>query len=108
MLGTGPSIIPYPTTPQSSPVCVLGHATRWAEPAYPVEAEGYHLWDSSTIDPLGETLGHPTFGSESRATLEWLDGALRDARSRGQVSVGTYLEAVLEEVLFEMEPEATS
>jgi hypothetical protein len=56
----------------------------------------------------GGTLGYPTFDTDSRATLEWLDGALRGARSNGQVSLGTYLEAVLEEVLFEMEPEAPS
>jgi hypothetical protein len=53
-------------------------------------------------------LGHPTFDTNSRATLEWLEVALRDARSEGQVSLGIYLETVLEEVLFEMEPEAPS
>ena len=58
-------------------------------------------------------MGHPTFDTNSRATLEWLDGALRDARSKGQVSLGIlslgiYLGAVLEEVLFGMEPEAPS
>jgi hypothetical protein len=58
----------------------------------------------------GGTLGQLTFDTDrdSRATLEWLDGALRDARSKGQASLGVYLEAVLEEVLFEMEPEASS
>ncbi len=53
-------------------------------------------------------MGHPTFNADSRATLEWLEVALKNARYEGQVSLGIYLEAVLEEVLFEMEPEAPS
>jgi hypothetical protein len=58
VLGTGPSIIPYPTTTQSSLVCVLGHATRWAEPAYPVVgAEGYRFWDCFIMDRLGRDVG---------------------------------------------------
>jgi hypothetical protein len=53
-------------------------------------------------------LGHPTLGTDSRATFEWLDDALRDAGSKGQASLVAYLEAVLEEVLFDMELEAPS
>ncbi len=53
-------------------------------------------------------MGHPALNTDSRATLEWLNSALGDARSKGQASLGTYLEAVLEEVLFEMELEAPS
>ena len=51
---------------------------------------------------------HPTFDTDSRATLEWLDGALKAAGTRGQASLVAYLEAVLEEVLFDMELEASS
>jgi hypothetical protein len=45
---------------------------------------------------------------DSKTTLEWLNGALRTARSKGQASLVVYLEAVLEEVLFERGLEAPS
>lgn len=108
-LGTGPSIDPIPTNRAIVASLCARARNRRAEPAYPiVGAGGYRLWDCFAMYRLGGTLGHPTFDTDSRATLEWLDGALRDAHSKGQASLGVYLEAVLEEVLFEMEPESPS
>jgi hypothetical protein len=41
--------------------------------------------------------------TDNRVCLEWLVGALRRLRPEGQTNVVGYLEAVLEEVVFEME-----
>ena len=40
--------------------------------------------------------------TDNRVCLEWLAGALRRLRPEGQTKVVGYLEAVLEEVVFEM------
>ena len=45
---------------------------------------------------------------DNEAVLAWLDGALSDAVVRGQTALVAYLEAVLEDLLFEMELDATS
>jgi hypothetical protein len=42
-------------------------------------------------------------GVDNEAALAWLDGALRHAVSRGQMVLVTYLETVLEDLVFEME-----
>ena len=53
-------------------------------------------------------MGHSTLNADSKATLEWLESALRDAADQGRMTLVTYLEAVLEEILFDMEIEASS
>ena len=40
--------------------------------------------------------------TDNRVCLEWLAGALRRLRPEGQTKVVGYLEAALEEVIFEM------
>lgn len=40
---------------------------------------------------------------DNEAALVWLDGALDDAIARGQMVLISYLEAVLEDLVFEME-----
>jgi hypothetical protein len=40
---------------------------------------------------------------DNEAALAWLDTALSDAISRGQMPLIAYLEAVLEDLVFEME-----
>lgn len=40
------------------------------------------------------------------ATLAWLVGALEQARARGQIKLVDYLEAVVEDVVFEVEAAA--
>lgn len=40
---------------------------------------------------------------DNEAALAWLDGALSDAVARGQIALIGYLEAVLEDLEFEME-----
>jgi hypothetical protein len=40
--------------------------------------------------------------TDNEVCLEWLDHALQQLRSDGQAKVVSYLEAVSEEVLFEM------
>ena len=40
---------------------------------------------------------------DNEAALAWVDGALSDAVSRGQMALIVYLEAVLEDLEFEME-----
>lgn len=45
---------------------------------------------------------------DNEAVLAWLDGALSDAVVRGQMARVAYLEAVLEDLLFEMELDAPS
>ena len=40
-------------------------------------------------------------GDTDTATLEWLVSALEHARSRGQTKVVTYLEEVVDEVVYE-------
>ena len=45
---------------------------------------------------------------DNEAALAWLDTALSDAISRGQMALIAYLEAVLEDLVFEMELDAPS
>ena len=40
---------------------------------------------------------------DNEAVLVWLDGALIEAIARGQLALISYLEAVLEDLVFEME-----
>jgi hypothetical protein len=40
---------------------------------------------------------------DENATLAWLEDALGQAYARGQMTTLTYLEAVMEDVVFEME-----
>lgn len=42
-------------------------------------------------------------GVDNEACVGWLDGALKQAFEQGRPELWTYLEAVMEEVLFEME-----
>jgi hypothetical protein len=44
---------------------------------------------------------------DNEAALAWLDGALSDAVARGQIVLVTYLETVLEDLVFEMELDAS-
>lgn len=49
-----------------------------------------------------------TVGADSKtAALAWLVSALEYARSQGQTTLIGYLEAVMEDVVFEMEMAAT-
>ena len=43
---------------------------------------------------------------DDTATLAWLVGTLEHARARGQVKLVDYLEAVVEDVVFEVEAAA--
>ena len=45
---------------------------------------------------------------DNEAALAWLDGALSEAVSRGQMALIVYLDAVLEDLMFEMELGAPS
>ncbi len=47
-------------------------------------------------------------GVDNEGCVAWLDGALEDAYVHGQIKLLAYLEAVMEEVLFEEEPSAPS
>ena len=49
----------------------------------------------------GSTLASALGGDTDTATLEWLVSALEHARSRGQTKVVTYLEEVVDEVVYE-------
>ena len=51
---------------------------------------------------------HLMLSADNEAGLTWLEGALEDAFARGQMLLVAYLEAVMDEVLFEMELEAPS
>lgn len=44
---------------------------------------------------------------DNEAALAWLDGALSDAVARGQIVLAAYLEVVLEDLVFEMELDAS-
>jgi hypothetical protein len=46
---------------------------------------------------------HLVVSTDNEAMLAWLDGALRQAFTQGKMVLVAYLEAVMEEVLFEME-----
>ena len=61
--------------------------------------EQRHIREGSTLDSM---LGADT----ENATLAWLASALEHARSQGQEKVVDYLEAIAEDVLFEMESAA--
>jgi ribosomal protein L18 len=53
---------------------------------------------------FGREAMHRTFTHEyEKATLAWLDGALEHAYSHGQSKALAYLEAVMEDVVFEQE-----
>ena len=58
--------------------------------------EQRHIREGSTLD---STLGADT----GTATLDWLASALEQARAQGQWKAVGYLEAVLDDVVFEME-----
>jgi hypothetical protein len=62
-----------------------------------LECEQRRFTRGSTLD---QTLGTDA-GTE--ATLDWLASALEQARARGQWKAVGYLEAVLDDVEFEME-----
>jgi hypothetical protein len=47
-------------------------------------------------------------GVDNEAALAWLDGALRHAIARGQMALIAYLEAVLEDLVLEMELDASN
>jgi hypothetical protein len=47
-------------------------------------------------------------GVDNEAALAWLDGALRYAIARGQMTLIAYLEVVLEDLVFEVELDAAS
>ena len=47
-------------------------------------------------------------GVDNRGYVGWLDVALEHAYMHGQMKLLAYLEAVMEEVLFEEEPSASS
>ena len=51
---------------------------------------------------------HVAVNAEVGATLGWLAGALEYAYTHGQVQLLAYLEAVVEEVLFDVELGASS
>ena len=64
-----------------------------------LECEQRHLTGGSRLDSM---LGAHT----EEATLAWLMRALEHARSQGQEKVVDYLEAIANDVLFEMESAA--
>jgi len=45
-------------------------------------------------------------GVDNEGCVAWLDGALEHAHMHGQMKLLVYLEALMEEVLFEEEPTA--
>jgi hypothetical protein len=61
-----------------------------------LECEQRHIREGSTLDL---TLGADT----GTATLAWLVSALEQARREGQCKAVDYLEAVLDDAVFEME-----
>ena len=61
-----------------------------------LESEQHHLREGSRLDSM---LGAGT----ENATLAWLGGALEHAYSHGQHLALAYLEAVMEDVVFEQE-----
>jgi hypothetical protein len=46
---------------------------------------------------------HPAVGADGEITLAWLGAALEDAYVRGQMRLLAYLEAVMEDLVFELE-----
>ena len=46
---------------------------------------------------------HPAVGADGEITLVWLDAALEHAYVRGQMRLLAYLEAVIEDLVFELE-----
>jgi hypothetical protein len=61
-----------------------------------LEGEQRHLMGGSTLDPM-------LAADTENATLAWLERALEHAYSYGQHSALAYLEAVMEDVVFEEE-----
>ncbi len=61
-----------------------------------LECEQRHIREGSTLDSM---LGTDT----DTATLAWLVSALEQARREGQAKAVGYLEAVADDVVFEME-----
>jgi hypothetical protein len=83
--------------------CAMRHITEQAEPLY--------------LATLGTVVGYcgrecavrVVLSVDDRtATLAWLVSSLEHARTRGQTKVVGYLEAVLDDVVFEMESAARS
>ena len=54
----------------------------------------------------GTTLDSALIGHTDAATLAWLVSALEHARIRGQIKLVAYLEAVADDVVFEVEAAA--
>ncbi len=61
-----------------------------------LECEQRHLTGGSRLDPM-------LVADTENATLAWLEAALEHAYSQGQHSALAYLEAVIEDVVFEEE-----
>jgi hypothetical protein len=59
-----------------------------------VRVQGGHCFE--------ENGGHTGLSMDNEACLAWLEGALQRLRPEGQKKVLGYLEAVLDEVVFEM------
>ena len=51
---------------------------------------------------------HLMVGADNEVDLTWLESALEHAFSRGQMVLVAYLEEVMDEVLFEMELDASA
>jgi len=60
-------------------------------------------YSANKPSPGGSTLDSALVGETDAATLAWLVGALEHARARGQTTLVGCLEAVADEVVFEVE-----
>jgi hypothetical protein len=72
-----------------------------------VKAEGLGLETPDLVSVQGghrfeENGGSPGLSMDNEVCIAWLEGALQRLRPEGQEKVVGYLEAVLEEVVFEM------
>jgi len=70
-------------------------------------AEGAGLRNPAIVRVQGghcfeENGGHSLLSLDNEVCLAWLEGALQGLRPEGQKRVVGYLEAVIEEILFEM------
>ena len=61
-----------------------------------LECEQRHIRGGSTLDPM-------LVADTKEVTLAWLEGALEHTYSHGQHATLAYLEAVIEDVVFEEE-----
>ena len=66
----------------------------------PVSGRCAHLYPI-TVVPLGEERKLTLLSIDNEVYLAWLAGALQQLRQEGRTKVMGYLEAVLEEVVFE-------